>query len=232
MIPMVKNNNFSELILYSGRQPVQFKATRGYSIKLVHCTVSPRTWVFPHGYFKLFTKYSPIWKQTQLLFLQKLDIPRVIDIKHPAPFPRRTRAFWVLVWNAGNGQKARHGNTEIKSYLSHLWLRKSPKRPTVSTTMYIHMTFELSLWNVHVEVCGNQALCKDANSSYGLHTTTERWCAGSSTAMIGTGLSVLPPPDSPHWHANTQYVTNPQSGFHAPANDEVAKRKQGPPLLP
>lgn len=51
MIPTVKNNNFSELILYSGRQPVQFKATRGYSIKAsalysVSSDMSVPTWVF------------------------------------------------------------------------------------------------------------------------------------------------------------------------------------------
>lgn len=51
MIATVKNNNFSELILYSGRQPVQFKATRGYSIKAsalcsVSSDMSVPTWVF------------------------------------------------------------------------------------------------------------------------------------------------------------------------------------------
>lgn len=50
MIPTVKNNNFSELILYSGRKPVQFKATRGYSIKAsalcsVSSDMSVPTWV-------------------------------------------------------------------------------------------------------------------------------------------------------------------------------------------
>lgn len=60
----------------------------GSSLCSVCLDMSVPTWVFQTLY-----KIQSNLKVNAMLFLQKLDLPKVMDVKHPASFPRHTGAF-------------------------------------------------------------------------------------------------------------------------------------------